>query len=77
MFPIFREHVEPEAPLLFTSGPNFGETIGTLEGEPLYHASLDPDEYRLLLDRDGFDILAHVAEDPNCSGHTVWLARQR
>lgn len=77
MFPIFRDHVEPEAPLLFTSGPNFGEAIGTLEGEPLYHASLDPDEYRLLLDQNGFDVVAHVAEDPDCGGHTVWLARQR
>lgn len=34
MFPIFRDHIEPEAPLLFTSGPNFGEAIGTLEGNP-------------------------------------------
>jgi SAM-dependent methyltransferase len=77
MFPIFRDHVEPGAPLLFTSGPNFGEAIGTLEGEPLYHASLDPDEYRMLLDHNGFDVVTHVAEDPDCGGHTVWLARQR
>jgi SAM-dependent methyltransferase len=77
MFPIFRDHAEPAAPLLFTSGPAFGEAIGTLEGEPLYHASLDPDEYRLLLDRNGFDVVAHVAEDPDCGGHTIWLARQR
>jgi SAM-dependent methyltransferase len=77
MFPIFRDHAEPEAPLLFTSGRVFGEAIGTLEGEPLYHASLDTDGYRLLLHRNGFDVVAHVAEDPNSSGHTVWLARQR
>lgn len=77
MFPIFRDHGEPGAPLLFTSGPAFGEAIGTLEGEPLYHASLDPDEYRRLLDRSGFDIVAHMPEDPDCGGHTVWLARQR
>jgi SAM-dependent methyltransferase len=77
MFPIFRDHCEPEAALLFTSGPAFGEAIGTLEGKPLYHASLDPDEYRLLLDRNGFDVVAHVAEAPDCGGHTVWMARQR
>lgn len=77
MFPIFRDHAEPEAPLLFTSGPAFGEAIGTLEGEPLYHASLDPNEYRLLLNENGFDVLAHVAEDADCGGRTVWLARQR
>jgi SAM-dependent methyltransferase len=77
MFPVFRDHALPGAPLLFTSGPDAGEAIGTLEGEPLYHASLGPGEYRLLLGRDGFDVVAHTAEDPDCGGHTVWLARRR
>jgi 2-polyprenyl-3-methyl-5-hydroxy-6-metoxy-1,4-benzoquinol methylase len=77
MFPIFRDHAAPGAPLLFTSGPAFGEAIGTLEGEPLYHASLDADEYRRLLDRNGFDVIAHVTDDPASGGHTVWLARKR
>jgi SAM-dependent methyltransferase len=77
MFPVFRDHARAGAPLLFTSGPAFGEAIGTLEGEPLYHASLGPEEYRLLLDRNGFDVVAHIAEDPDCDGHTVWLARRR
>ncbi|MFE0028273.1 class I SAM-dependent DNA methyltransferase [Amycolatopsis sp. NPDC059021] len=77
MFPVFREHAAPGAPLLFTSGTAFGESIGTLEGEPLYHASLDPGEYRRLLARAGFDVVAHVAADPDCGAHTVWLARRR
>jgi hypothetical protein len=77
MFPVFRDHARTGAPLLFTSGPAFGEATGTLEGEPLYHASLGPEEYRLLLDRNGFDVVAHIAEDPDCDGHTVWLARRR
>src|SRR5690606_32764072 len=77
MFPVFREPAVPGAPLMFTSGPAFGEAIGTLEGEPLYHASLDPGEYRLLLDRNGFDVVDHVPEDPDCGGHTIWLAQQR
>ena len=77
MFPVFREHAVPGAPLMFTSGPAFGEAIGRLEGEPLYHASLDPGEYRLLLDRNGFDVVDHVPEDPDCGGHTIWLAQQR
>jgi SAM-dependent methyltransferase len=76
MFPVFREHAEPRAPLLFTSGPAAGEAVGSFAGEPLYHASLDADEYRLLLDRNGFDIVAHAAEDPGCGGRTVWLARR-
>jgi SAM-dependent methyltransferase len=77
MFAVFRDHAEPAAPLLFTSGPAFGETIGFLEGEPLYHASLDPGEYRILLHQNGFDVVAHVAADSDCGGHTVWLARRR
>jgi SAM-dependent methyltransferase len=76
MFPVFREHARPGAPLLFTSGPAAGEATGTLQGEPLYHASLGPGEYRLLLGRNGFDVIAHAAEDPDCGGHTVWLARR-
>src|ERR1700685_3351185 len=62
MFPVFGDHASPGAPLLFTSGPAVGEAIGTLQGEPLYHACLGPGEYRLLLDRNGFDVVAHDAE---------------
>lgn len=77
MFPIFGGHTEPGAPLLFTSGPSAGESVGTLAGEPLYHASLDPEEYREQLHRAGFSVYAQKAEDPNCGGRTVWLARRR
>ena len=62
---------------MFTSGPSEGEAIGALEGEPLYHASLDADEYRRLLEVQGFETVAHVVEDPTCGGHTVWLAQLR
>ena len=75
MFPVFRKHAAPGAALMFTSGPAHGEAIGSYHGEPLYHASLDADEYATLLDAHGFEILAHVAEDATCGGHTIWLAR--
>ncbi|ALK08280.1 class I SAM-dependent methyltransferase [Blastochloris viridis] len=77
MFPIFRRHAAPRAALMFTSGPAHGEATGTFEGEPLYHASLDAAEYRALLADHGFAVVAHVAEDPGCGGHTVWLAQRR
>jgi len=77
MFPIFAQHVRPGAPLMFTSGPKHGEVVGALEGDPLYHASLAPSEYRHLLNTHGFDVMAHVAEDPASSGRTVWLAQRR
>jgi SAM-dependent methyltransferase len=75
MFPVFRAHAAPNAALMFTSGPGHGEAIGSLGGEPLYHASLDPAEYRSLLDRNGFRVVSHVVEDRDCGGHTIWLAQ--
>jgi SAM-dependent methyltransferase len=76
MFPVFREHAAPDAALMFTSGPVHGEAIGSFGGEPLYHASLDPTEYRSLLDRNGFRVVSHIVEDPDCGGHTIWLAQR-
>lgn len=77
MFATFAAHAAPGAALMFTTGSAEGEAMGEIEGEPLYHASLSADEYRSLLDGAGFSVLAHVAEDPTCGGHTVWLARYR
>lgn len=76
MFPIFRAHAAPGAALMFTSGPAHGEEVGEYQGEALYHASLDPAEYRTLLAQNGFTVEAHIAEDAECGGHTVWLARR-
>ena len=77
MFGIFTAHAGPRATLMFTSGPAAGEAIGHWQGEPLYHASLDPVEYRRLLDRAGFDVVDFVPEDPDCGRHTIWLAQAR
>jgi SAM-dependent methyltransferase len=75
MFPIFKAHAASNAALMFTSGPSRGEAIGTYQGEPLYHGSLDEAEYRALLNESGFTVLSHVVEDPTCGHHTIWLAQ--
>lgn len=75
MFPRFARHALPGSPLMFTSGPYEGEVVGSYHGEPLYHASLSPQEYEQLLLAHGFQLMAQVSEDPECGGHTVWLAR--
>jgi len=75
MFTRFQAHAAPAAVLMFTSGPAKGSVVGELEGEPLYHGSLDPDEYRTLLDGAGFRVVDHVAEEPSCGFRTVWLAQ--
>ncbi|WP_413727205.1 class I SAM-dependent DNA methyltransferase [Sodalis sp. RH19] len=77
MFPIFARHSHPGSALMFTSGPGKGIAMGQFEGEPLFHASLAPEEYRALLDAHGYDVIDMVPEDPHCSGHTVWLAARR
>lgn len=75
MFPIFRAHANSGAPLLFTSGDREGEVTGSYRNEPLYHASLDPDEYESLLGSHGFSVIKRTLFDPDCDGHCVWLAR--
>jgi SAM-dependent methyltransferase len=76
MFSVFQDHAADRAALMFTSGPAHGVAVGEFEGEPLYHASLDADEYRALLEVNGFRVVRHVAEDPACGGHTVWFAQR-
>ncbi|APR69370.1 class I SAM-dependent methyltransferase [Acinetobacter haemolyticus] len=77
MFGLFSDHAVAGAALMFTSGPAHGEAIGEMFGEPLYHASLSADEYRLLLKQHGFEVIKMIAEDAECAGHTVWLAQKR
>ncbi|ANC05507.1 methyltransferase [Pseudomonas putida] len=76
MFPVFQRHAAPGALLMFTSGPSHGEALGVFEGETLYHASLDPQEYTALLANHDFELLEHIAEDAECGGQTVWLGRR-
>lgn len=75
LFPIFRDHAAAGAALMFTSGPSHGIALGQLEGETLFHSSLDPAEYQALLAANGFQVVAHRAEDPGCGGHTIWLSQ--
>ena len=75
MFEVFARHAAERATLMFNAGPARGEPVGTYRGDPLYHASLDPAEYDALLKEIGFEVVAHVAEDPDAGGRTAWLAR--
>lgn len=77
MFAIFKSHLVAGGSLLFTAGPKNGEAIGDLNGKPLYHASLSPEEYRALLAKHGFQEVAFDPEDPDCGGHSVWRAKKK
>jgi SAM-dependent methyltransferase len=75
-FETFELHAKPMAALMFTSGPHGGEAIGSYQGEELYHASLEPSEYRVLIAQRGFRVADYAGDDETCGGHTVWLARR-
>ncbi len=74
MFQTFKQHLNERSILLFTSGSKAGEIYSDNGGESLYHASLSPDEYKKLLNKHHFELVAHKVEDKDCHGHTVWLA---
>lgn len=77
MFPIFQQHLRIGGALMFTSGFYEAEEVGgDLFGDVLYHASLDSTEYTTQLERHGFEVVLHKLEDPECGGHTVWIARR-
>lgn len=76
MFPVFAAHAVPGATLLFTSGPAAGEAWGRVGESAVYHASLDPAEYRELLAAHGFAEVWFRPEDAVLQGHSVWLARR-
>lgn len=76
MFSHFEQYAEQGTALMFTSGSSEGEAIGELFGDALYHASLSQEEYRTLLKQHGFEVMNMIVDDPNCAGHTVWLARK-
>lgn len=75
MFELFKNHLNAEGILLFTSGTEHGEAWGMNGGENLFHASLSTDAYRQLLEKYNFKVLKHVVNDPDCGSATVWMAQ--
>jgi SAM-dependent methyltransferase len=77
MFGIFKQHLNPNGILLFTSGTERGEAWGLNGGENLFHASLDTAEYQALLQSNQFEVLKHKINDPDCGGANVWVAQYK
>jgi 2-polyprenyl-3-methyl-5-hydroxy-6-metoxy-1,4-benzoquinol methylase len=78
MFAVFDAHASDDAVLMFNTGPAHGEATSTFafKGEHLYHASLAPTEYQVLLARSNFEVIRHVANDAQSGGRTAWLCRR-
>jgi SAM-dependent methyltransferase len=68
--------LEKDGAFLFNTGPAHGEVVGEQFEEELYHASLDPAEYRELFRAVWLTEIAFVPEDPNAGGRSVWLVRK-
>jgi len=77
LIPRLAAHLAPGGRLLFTCGPDEGEPIGSVGGEPVYHASLTPAAYAAALEAAGLLPRAFVAEDPAIHGRSLWLAQRR
>ena len=75
MFKIFEDHINPGGILMFTGGPSDGEILSDNGEEMLYHASLDPEEYKKLLAEHHFEIIKYALNDEECGGACVWVAR--
>jgi ubiquinone/menaquinone biosynthesis C-methylase UbiE len=74
MFNVFKNHLNTNGVLLFTSGKEHGEAWGMNGGINLFHGSLNTDKYQSLLDVHNFRILEYQEDDPEC-GATVWMAQ--
>ena len=74
--PRMARHLKPGGSLLITVGMGDGETTGTVDDRPVYHASLSPAEYAQILQDAGLRLTGFLAEDPECASHTVLMARK-
>ena len=74
MIPRFSRLVRSGGSIMFTSGSQAGEAWGEWQGEPLFHASLAPGEYRELLVAAGFGSITYIDADPVA---TLWLATRK
>lgn len=68
--------LRPRGTLMLTIGNGEGEVTGTVGGETVYHASLDPAEYRALLEAKGFTEILFMSDGADDDGPYVLLARK-
>lgn len=73
--PRILSHAADACVFMTSSGPAEGEAIGEWRGEPLYHGSLNPEEYRAVFAAHGF--VADPVDPAEQDGEgVVWIARR-
>ena len=71
---LFCRHLNRDGALLLTIGHEAGEVLGVVNGQRVYHSSLDPNEYEQILVTAGFAQVTMVLRDQECDEHSVLLA---
>lgn len=69
--------LEPGGLFLFSSEPAADDGACSQIDESLYHAGMDPAEYRMLFADLGLEEIAFSPDDAITGGRTVWLVRRR
>jgi SAM-dependent methyltransferase len=64
-------HIKPGGALMLTVGGKDGEVLGSVYGEQVYHASLDPEAYKSLLSENGFRDVLYEANHTDAHGRTI------
>jgi len=72
----FVEHLEPEGVLLITVGDSYGEVVGRVGAEEIYHASFSFETYEKILANLHMRVLDFVRNDPDCGMASVLLAQR-
>ncbi|MCR9213617.1 MAG: class I SAM-dependent methyltransferase [Proteobacteria bacterium] len=75
VLPLFAAHLKAPGALMLTVGPEEGEVDGHVGDDRVYHASLSLEEYRMILESHGLEVIKFIPDDPDCDGHSVLLAR--
>ena len=70
------EHLEPNGILILTVGDQYGESVGRVGAEEVYHASFSFDTYEKILTSLNMKVLEFVPNDPKCAKASVLLAQK-
>jgi SAM-dependent methyltransferase len=76
LIPRLAQHLAADGWLLLTTGPKAGAVWGRVSGGAVWHDSLDPADYLDQFTGAGLSLRRQVSEDPQTTGHTVWLLRR-
>lgn len=74
--PRIAHHLAPGGRLLLTIGPDAGTATGHVGGEPVYHASLAPEDYAAILRDAGVTVERMALNDRATDFHSVLMARK-